>query len=186
MRAYWRIEGVNKPLYTALPAKVVIDKKSGRKYQTGEMIFLKKADAPKKLIEDEVGRYDYIPLRNESHIEGFFRKITVITKTFPTADFQRKDQSGSSGLWVIDGLTPTTYTAEPCTFIRDRVTGKKYKRGKYILFHNEEEYPDFANLAEYSGKYDIIYNWVFKQTTSGDITQEDYVREIWTQSLFKK
>lgn len=186
MRAYWLIEGVDKPLYTAYPARIVIDKKTGREYQTGKMVFLKKADAPKNLIENEVGRYDYIRLRDEEHIEGNFRKITVITKSFPTADFQKKDICGLLGLWIVEGLNPTTYTQRACTYIRDKATGKKYKRGAHILFRTEEEYPDFANLAEYSGKYDIVYNWVFNQSTNGDMTQEDYVREIWAQSIFKK
>ena len=186
MRAYWLLEGVEEPLYTAYPARIVIDKKTGREYQTGKMVFLKKSDAPKNLIENEEGRYDYVLLRDEEHVEGKIRKRTVITKSFPTKDFQRQDVCRLLGFWIIKGLNPTTYTRKACTYIRDKATGKKYKRGKCVLFRAEEEYPDFANLAEYSGKYDIVHNCVINQSTSGGMTQEDYVREIWMQNVFKK
>ena len=188
MRAYWTVEGFKERKFTALPAREIIDTKTGQRYPTSNMVFLKRSEAPKKLIEDE-HKYDYVLLRDESHLEkkGLFRKITVVTKVYPTQDFQREDPCKSHGLWVIEGLTPTIYTNKACDFIRDRKTGKLYKRGEMVLFKKEEDYPDFNNsVAEYSGKFDIIYNTVFNQQYgSGEMSQTDYLRGIWANTHLK-
>lgn len=187
MRAYWTVQGFEEPTFTALPAKAIVDTETDQWYATSNMVFLKRSEAPKNLIEEN-HKYSYIPLQNEYHIEkkGLFRKIKVTTKIYPTSEFQTKDPCRLLGLWVVEGCDPIVYTDQYCAFIRERETGKLYKLGERVIFRKEEEYPDFYSLAEYSGKFDFISNNITNQNTYNEtMTPTDYLREIWVQNLFK-
>lgn len=183
MRAYWPIVGL-EPLMTAYSAGVVVDRKTGKEYPTGDIVFLKKCDAPKQLVENLSDKYKFICAKEEKHIEteGFFRhKITVITKTV------KPPFEGDQNLtlfWVIEGLKPTVYTSRACTWVRDRKTGKKYKRSEKGEIFRDESFPEVSQLAEYSGKFDIIYDHV-SQSTLSSLSSEDYLRDIWVTKLFK-
>lgn len=61
MRAYWTVEGFEEPTFTALPAKAIVDTETDQQYPTSNMVFLKRSEAPKKLIEDD-RKYSCIPL----------------------------------------------------------------------------------------------------------------------------
>lgn len=60
------------------------------------------------------------------------------------------------GFWNKD-TNPPLYTEKCADVIRHKATGKKYRRGKYVLFHTNkaEEKP---TLIEDTGEYEFIYH----------------------------
>ncbi|MDE7453572.1 MAG: hypothetical protein K2N22_04110 [Clostridia bacterium] len=178
MRVYWLIEGLDKPLYTAKAARLVKDKETGKEYKLGKMVALKKSNAPKILAED-TGKYEFYRRMEEVHYEkaGLFRKRKVVTKA--ALQTIQKELTGIQYFWIIDGYSPKTYTKKACDLVRDKATGKTYKRGDFVKFA-DEEYP--FPLAEHTDNFDFIYD----ADSCSPMTQEDYMGEIWVNTLFGK
>lgn len=184
---FWRIEGAEQPLYTGKSfVQYVVHKKTGKKYYCGEGLFYKKKNYPKKLLEDEGdfinGKmqciYDFYyniipPVRIEKR--GLFKECRVYS-------VGRKDREEEYldffVLWKIEGLEPTMYTCKPVDIIRDKRTGKEYKRGELVRFRNEDETP--FPTAEYTDNFEYIS----MLNKGGTITSTEYTRDIWVNNFF--
>ena len=175
MKIFWEILGVKKKLYTGRAVKYIIDTKDGKKYYTGEGRLYKKKEYPPNLAENIWGRYNFyygVPtFREPDQIEtkGFFGKTRrIYTSSDPKS--LEAEFLNFFGLWKIDGLD--IYTNKAVDYIRDKNTGKEYRRGEIKLFYNEDIRP--FPLAEHTDRYEYIYedNNYFAPTT------DDYLREI--------
>lgn len=145
MRRFWKIEGLNA--YTSYAAYKVQDRQTGKIYMT-KMVVLKKSQYPKELL-DFSGRFSYFGMVEEAHVKGVFKKRTIVTK--PKLDFKQEEIVGAYAIQGISGL----FTQTKCVYIRDKLTGKKYRRGKFQTFKDENCDIKFAELT---GEYDLIFD----------------------------
>lgn len=177
MRVYWKIDTGKETLFTAYAVIKVVDKKTGIAYFPGEMLALKKSEAPKVLIED-TGKYDLHIKEEKFHFErrGLFGKQKVVTQ-FNGGSFQ-KELTGLNGFWEIVGTSPVIYTQKICDLLRDKETKQLYKRGELKIWW-DEDYP--MPLAEHMERFDFIYF-----AKDAPMTQEEYTREIWARGFFRK
>ena len=177
MRVYWKIKVGKETLYTAYAVTKVVDKKTSTAYIPGEMVVLKKNEAPKVLVED-TGKYDLYIKEEKFHFErrGLFGKQKVFTQ-LDGGSF-RKEFTGMNGFWKIEGTSPVIYTQKACDLIRDKETKQLYKRGEIKIWW-DENYP--MPLAEHMDRFDFIYF-----VNDAPMTQEDYTREIWARGFFRK
>ncbi len=188
MRMFWQIEGTRKPLFTGKAyVKYILNKKTGKKYNCGEGKFYKKKNYPKTLAEDQwdIAKreciydfyYEELPPSREEKF-GLFK-----TKTYsisPAQPYEReKEYLNYFTLWKIEGLEPTMYTWKDVDFIREKKTGKLYKRGELVRFRNEDETP--FPLVEYTDDFEYI----LVRDNRGTISTKDYLRDIWINSFFK-
>lgn len=190
MKMFWKIEGTDKPLYTAKAyIKYIINKKTRKKYYCGEGKFYKKKNYPKNLAEDQ---WDIIKKKSQCIYDFYYETIppTRIEKMglfkarsiSPAKPYEReKEYMNSFALWKIDGLVPTMYTWKKVDLIRDKRTGKEYKRGELVRFHNEDETP--FPLVEYTDDFEYI---LIVEQGNNCIELKDYAREMWVNSLFRK
>ena len=186
MRMFWKIEGTRKPLYTGKAfVKYIVHRKTGKKYYCGEGKFYKKKNYPQFLAEDQwdsIQReflYDFHyeerpPIRVEK--AGFFKEYRVSS----VKGYEReREYLNCFTLWEIDGLSPTMYTWKDVDIIRDKRTGKEYKRGKLVKFRNEDETP--FPLAEYTDDFEYL----LEINNASSIGNPDYLKDIWVSNLFK-
>ena len=175
LKIFWSILGVKNGLYTGMAVKYIIDKKSGKKYYTGEGRLYKKKDYPQNLAENLLERYDFcygVPAYREPdkmEKKGFFGKTRRIYTSVAPKSLEA-EYLDLFGLWKIEGLD--IYTDKAVDYIRDKTTGKEYRRGKRILFKNEDTTP--FPLAEHTDRYEYIY----EDNNCFSATKKDYLREI--------
>lgn len=187
MKMFWKILGMQN-VYTAQAVKWVIDKKDGKRYDVGEGKLFVKKDYPKNLLESIENyykgehRYSFYygvafnnpPNRIERKgIFGATRR--VYTRVHPQE--LEREYLNIFGLWKIKGLD--LYTDKAATYIRDKITGKEYKRGERVLFFKEDMSP--FPLAEHTDRYEYIYEDGF---VSEPLTTKEYLREFHAALLF--
>ena len=83
------------------------------------------------------------------------------------------------GVWELVGSEPTLYTNEPAKIIKDLQTGKEYIRGERRVFWDEKDVPKTIEQTDPA-------RWKFIYEDGYEPSKIDYVREIWTNGLFRK
>lgn len=188
MKMFWEVIGM-KNVYTGNFVKWVVDKKDGKRYDIGVGRLYLKKDYPKQLLESPENyykggcRYDFYygvafeqkPDRIEK--KGFFgRERRVYSKVHPLS--LETEYLDFFGLWKIEGLP--LYTDKAVTYIRDKATGREYRRGERVLFFKEDMTP--FPLAEHTDRYEYIYEDGYIEP----MQTNDYLREINAALLFRK
>ena len=160
MKMFWKVLGMENDFYAKHVWSRIVDKKTNITYEIGEGQFFLKKDYPQNIIENsnelfEDGhryafygggdvKYDYIEEK------GFFGKTR---RVYFTKKWLETEYIGLWGLWKVDGLD--VYTDIVADYIRDKNTGKEYKRGERVLFQGEDLTP--FPLAEHTENYEFIY-----------------------------
>lgn len=190
MKMFWEVLGTKKKLYTGYAVKYVIDKKDGKRYETGKGKLYLKKDHPKNLAENVAGDYSYnarydfcygVPSdRKPDRIEkkGFFGGERHIYFSPPPKMLER-EYLDWFGLWKIDGLD--LYTDLAADYVRDKQTGREYRRGERVLFENEDTSP--FPLAEHSDRYEYVLEI---NAVKGELNTNDYMREIMAMHFLRK
>jgi hypothetical protein len=188
MKMFWKVLGMENDFYTGKACYQIVDRKNGISYEIGEgQLFLKK-DYPKNIIENISdffeGKlrygiyYKFSDQPDRVEKKGFFGKSRLIyTKVHPQQ--LETEYIGLFGLWEIEGLD--VYTDIGADYIRDKTTGKEYKRGERKLFRDEDMTP--FPLAEHTDKYEFI----FEREPTAPTNDLQEIRSILTvNSIFNK
>ena len=84
-----------------------------------------------------------------------------------------------TGLWCLKGSEPPLWTARAADIIKNKKTGKEYMRGEMKLFKDA----DIPQKIE-----DNPDEWEFIYLRNGKpvVDKDEYVRDIWVNSMFRK
>lgn len=161
MKMFWKVLGM-EDVYTEKACYRIVDKKTNMEYMIDEGRFFLKKDYPNNILENNMElfegkfRYDYYYKISDKpdYIEkkGIFGKSRQVYSKVPTHLLGTKYE-GLFGLWKIEDLD--VYTDIAADYIRDKATGKEYKRSERELFRGEDMTP--FPLAEHTDKYEFIY-----------------------------